>query len=142
MTTMTGTTMTGGCLCGTIRYRATGTPEFQGLCHCRDCQKLSGGGHVGFICFPREAVTIEGEVLAHHGKGGSGRPADRLYCPSCLSPLFGTSELMPGKINIYAGSLDDLGQFEPQVAIFTRSRQPWDDGSRNLKCFETLPNAG
>jgi hypothetical protein len=133
--------LTGGCLCGAIRYRATGTPEFQGLCHCRDCQKLSGGGHTGFICFPKEAVAIEGEVLVHQGRGGSGRPADRIYCPSCYSPLFGTSELMPGKINIYAGSLDDPGQFKPQVAIFTRSRQPWDDGSRNLKCYETLPNA-
>jgi len=130
--------MTGGCRCGAVRYRATGTPEFQGLCHCRDCQRLGGGGHVGFLCFPGEAVTIEGETLVRSGIGGSGR-AERHYCPGCLSQLFGTSGIMPGKINIYAGSLDDPARFEPQFAVFVRSRPPWDDSSRNLPCFETVP---
>ena len=46
---------------------------------------------------------------------------------------------MPGLINIYAGSLDDTSQFKPQMAIFTRSRPAWDDSSRNLQCFETVP---
>ena len=130
--------MTGGCRCGAVRYRATGTPEFQGLCHCRDCQRLGGGGHVGFICFPSDAVTIEGETLARRGIGGSGR-ASRHYCPTCLSQLYGLSEIMPDRTNIYAGSLDDLAQFTPQFAIFVRSRPPWDDSSRDLVCYETLP---
>jgi len=130
--------LTGGCRCGAVRYRATGAPEFQGLCHCRDCQRLSGGGHVGFICFPRDAVAIDSEILARTGIGGSGR-GERHYCPSCLSQLFGASEIMPGKINIYAGSLDEPARFEPQFAIFVRSRPPWDDSSRNLPSFETLP---
>jgi hypothetical protein len=118
---------TGGCLCGAVRYSATGTPEFQGLCH------------VGFICFPCDAVKIEGETLAHKGVGGSGLPADRHYCPTCLSPLFGMSEIIPGKTNIYAGSLDDSAQFVPTFAIFVRSRPPWDQSSAGLQCFETLP---
>ena len=130
--------MTGGCRCGAVRYRATGAPDFQGLCHCRDCQRLSGGGHVGFICFPSEAMAIEGETLARQGIGGSGRGA-RHYCPACLSQLFGTSEIMPGKTNIYAGTLDDLAQFTPQFAIFVRSRPPWDGSSRDLVCYEALP---
>ena len=130
---------TGGCLCGAVRYSAIGTPEFQSLCHCRDCQRLGGGGHVGFICFPSEAVAIEGETLAHKGVGGSGLPADRHYCPTCLSQLFGLSEIIPGKTNIYAGSLDDSTQFQPTFAIFVRSRPPWDTSSAGLQCFETLP---
>jgi hypothetical protein len=131
--------LTGGCRCGAVRYRASGTPESQGLCHCRDCQRLSGSGHVGFICLPSEAVTIEGETLVRAGMGGSGRTAERHYCPTCLSQLFGTSEIMPGKTNIYAGSLDDPAQFTPQFAIFVRSRPPWDRSSAGLQCFETLP---
>ena len=128
---------TGGGRCGGVRYRATGTPEFQGLCHCRDCQRLCGGGHVGFLCFASDVVAIEGETLVRRG-GGSGR-AERHYCPACLSQLFGTSEIMPGKTNIYAGSLDDPAQFTPQFAIFVRSRPPWDSSSRGLPSFETLP---
>ena len=50
-------TMTGGCQCGALRYRAEGEPLIQGFCHCRTCQRLSGGGHVGFICFPEGAVS-------------------------------------------------------------------------------------
>ncbi len=130
---------TGGCRCGAVRYRATGTSEFQGLCHCHDCQRLSGGGHVGFICFPSVAVTIEGEALVSRGIGGSGQPAQRHYCPKCYSQLFGLSDMMPGKTNIYAGSLDDPAQFQPTFAIFVRSRPPWDTSSAGLQCFETLP---
>ena len=48
---------------------------------------------------------------------------------------------MPGLVNIYAGSLDDTAQFKPQMAIFTRSRPAWDDSSRNLTCYETVPSS-
>ncbi len=130
--------LTGGCRCGGVRYRATGAPEFQGLCHCRDCQRLSGGGHVGFLCFPSDAVAVEGETILRKGIGGSGR-GERRYCPTCLSQLFGRSEIIPGKTNIYVGSLDDNTQFRPSFAIFVRSRPPWDTSSAELQCFETLP---
>jgi hypothetical protein len=133
--------ITGGCLCGAVRYRAEGRPEMQGLCHCRSCQRVSGGGHVGFLCFPSEAVTVDGETRAYSQRGGSGLMATRLSCPACASALFGLSEAMPGKTNIYAGSLDDPSRFAPEIAVFTRSRQPWDDGSRQLICFETVPAA-
>jgi hypothetical protein len=129
--------MTGGCRCGGVRYRATGTPEFQGLFHCRDFHRLGGGGHVGFLCFASDAVVIKGETLVR--RGGGGGQAERHYCPACLSQLFGYSDIMPGKTNIYAGSLDDPALFTPQFAIFVRSRPPWDGSSSGLPCFETLP---
>ena len=63
----------------------------------------------------------------------------RFACPVCHSVVYGTGEVMPGLINIYAGSLDDSARFKPTMAIFVRERPPWDDVSRNLTCFETLP---
>jgi hypothetical protein len=54
--------------------------------------------------------------------------------------VFGRAEVMPGQINLYAGSLDDTSQFKPQIAIFTRSRPAWDTSSNGLTCFETLPS--
>jgi hypothetical protein len=131
--------LTGRCRCGAVRYRATGTPEFQGLCHCRDCQRLSGGGHVGFICFPEGAVTIEGATRSYGLTGSSGRTATRYSCPTCHSGVFGRADVMPGQINLYAGSLDDTSQFKPQIAIFARSRPAWDMSSQELTCFETVP---
>ena len=42
-------TITGGCLCGKIRYRADAEPAFVGLCHCRDCQKFTGSAFAAVI---------------------------------------------------------------------------------------------
>ncbi len=130
--------ITGGCLCGALRYRAEGEPNLQGLCHCRNCQRLTGAGHVGWMCFDEKTITVEGATRAYATTGGSGRTATRFSCPTCHSIVYGTAEVMPGLINIYAGSLDDTSHFKPQMAIFTRSRPAWDDSSRNLPCFETL----
>jgi len=132
-------TMTGGCVCGALRYRAEGEPLLQGICHCRNCQRMGGGGHAGFICFAKDAVTVEGPSRTHGMIGGSGMTATRHACPVCMSLVFGTAEVMPGRVKLYAGSLDDTARFAPQIAIFTRSRPPWDTSSIGLKCFETLP---
>ena len=96
---------------------------------------------MGFACFADDAVTVEGETRSYASTGGSGAPATRYSCPICHSVVFGRAEVMPGRINLYAGSLDDTSQFKPQVAIFTRSRPPWDDSSRGLTCFETVPSS-
>jgi hypothetical protein len=79
---------------------------------------------------------------AYATTGGSGRTATRFSCPTCRSIVYGTAEVMPGLVNVYAGSLDDTAQFKPQMAIFTRSRPAWDDSSRNLKCYDTVPSPG
>jgi len=134
--------LTGGCACGALRYRAQGEPELQGFCHCRSCQRLSGAGHVGFICFDERNVTMEGATQSYVATGGSGLPATRYSCPVCHSIVFGRAEIMPGKINFYAGSLDELSRFRPGIAIYVRSRPAWDDASRGLPSYETVPGSG
>jgi hypothetical protein len=132
---------TGGCACGALRWQATGEPLIQGFCHCRSCQRTSGGGHVGFICFPETAVTVQGETRSYTRSGGSGRPATRYACPVCQSVVFGRADVMAGQINLYAGSLDDPARFKPKMAIYVGERPPWDDVSRGLTCYDTVPGA-
>jgi len=131
----------GGCACGALRWRAEGEPLIQGFCHCKSCQRTSGGGHVGFICFPETAVTIVGAQRAYTRNGGSGRPASRFACPNCMSVVYGTAEVMPGRVNLYAGSLDDSALFKPTMAVFHGEKPAWDDVSRGLQCFATVPGA-
>lgn len=131
--------MTGGCACGALRWRAEGEPVRQGLCHCRNCQRVSGSGHVGWMTFPEDAVTITGATRATRRTGGSGLVATRFACAICSSNVYGLAEVIPGLLNIYAGSLDDPSQFKPAMAIFVSERPPWDDAPRNLPCFDTLP---
>jgi hypothetical protein len=131
---------TGGCVCGALRWRATGEPMLQGLCHCRSCQRISGSGHVGWIAFPQASVTVTGTTRSASRIGGSGRTATRFSCPACLAVIYGTAEVMPGMINLYAGSLDDPAQFQPTIAVFVGERPPWDDTSRGLICYDTVPS--
>ncbi len=80
-----------------------------------------------------------GETRTYMRRGGSGRLASRYACPNCLSVVYGTAEAMPGRINLYAGSLDDPARFKPAIAIFVSERPPWDRSSDGLVCHDTVP---
>lgn len=133
--------MTGACACGSLRWRAEGEPLTQGICHCRTCQRISGSGHIGWITYPESAVTIMGDTRSISRTGGSGLVAKRFSCPTCNSTVYGTAEVIAGRVNLYAGSLDDPSQFNPTIAIFVSERPAWDDASRGLTCFETVPSS-
>ena len=49
-----------------------------------------------------------------------------MFCPACGSPILGRNTGMPGFVTVSLGAFDDSSAFEPQVAIFARSRRPWD----------------
>jgi hypothetical protein len=131
--------ITGGCLCGAIRYQAEGEPLFAVHCHCRDCQKASGTGHVPVMGVARRGFTVTGETRSYAKKGGSGQRSVRHFCPTCGSLLFGTPEVAPDAITIYVGSLDDPSAFRPQLIMYARDRQPWDVVADDLPVFETTP---
>ena len=129
----------GGCLCGAVRYEIDGEPVFSGHCHCRDCQRATGTGHVSVTGLPRAAVKITGELRAYASVGDSGQSLTRNFCPICGSLIFSEPTIMPGMINVTAGTLDDPSLFQPQAAIYVRSRPDWDRLAGGLPEFETLP---
>ena len=55
------------------------------------------------------------------------------------SVVYGTGEVMPGLINIYAGSLDDSARFKPTMAIYTRDKPDWVDIPAGLRQFDAMP---
>lgn len=63
------TAFTGGCLCGDVRFQASGEPYRVGLCHCLDCRKIHGALFHASAIFPEDAVTISGET--HEYQGGT-----------------------------------------------------------------------
>ena len=104
---------TGGCLCGNVRFVATGRPYRVGLCHCLDCRKHHGALFHASAIFPQEAVTIEGET---------GTYAGRSFCPRCGSPVFGRSG---DEVEVNLGSLDAPDQFRPTYELWTIRRESW-----------------
>lgn len=118
--------ITGGCLCGAVRYEASGTPLFAGHCHCRDCQRATGAGHSSYLGMPRAQAKITGATRVFSVIADSGLAAVRHFCPTCGSQIFATDVATPDVLTIFAGTLDDTSLFQPETAIYIRSRPDWD----------------
>ncbi|MFT4150224.1 MAG: GFA family protein [Paracoccaceae bacterium] len=114
------TAITGGCLCGLVRYRAEGPVVNARVCHCRLCQKAVGAAFNARLLFPRAAVEITGDVAEFP----SSEAIQRGFCPRCGTTLY-SHRHAAGMIGMTVGSLDDPAVFAPECHIFTASKQPW-----------------
>jgi hypothetical protein len=132
--------ITGGCLCGAVRYEARGEPAYAGFCFCNDCRRASGSGYIGFMGFPAEVLTITGDVLVHSHKLSDGRIADRNHCAVCGSLVYGGVVGQASGHTIYAGSLDDPSRFKPTMAIFGCEKAPWVVVPDGVTLFDRMPS--
>lgn len=120
------TTLTGGCLCGAIRYAIRGAPVMSGACHCRDCQYVSGGGPAYVMVFPKAAFRLtEGAPHAHQTTSAAGNRVTLFFCGACCTPLMAESAARPEFVSIRVGGLDDPTVFKPGGHIWTRSAPAW-----------------
>jgi hypothetical protein len=136
---MPTTLITGGCLCGALRYEANAAPGFAGFCCCADCRKASGAGAIAFMGFPATALRITGETRQTRSRSARGTEAVRNTCAECGSLVFGGILGVDTEHTVYAGSLDDPSHFHPKIAIFTRDRPAWMELPAGLILFEDLP---
>ena len=81
-------TLTGGCLCGAVRYKVSADLIFSGKCYCDDCRKTSGLGNGSIYAVPEPSVTITGKLTEFKKSGGSGQPITRRFCPVCAARGF------------------------------------------------------
>ncbi len=129
--------ITGGCLCGAIRYAIAARPIGGGFCHCRDCQYLSGGTPASVIGFPRKAFRLtKGEPRAYWSTSDRNARVARLFCADCGTRISALNESNPETIPISVGSLDDPSAFTPMAHIWTASAQPWHHIDPSIPCFE------
>lgn len=100
--------MTGGCQCGRIRYRAAVDDLDAYLCHCRMCQRATGGVAAALKQFSRTAVSWDHEPDRYR----SSPIARRGYCRECGTPLTYEGDGADG-LDLTVGSFDDPGRFVP-----------------------------
>jgi hypothetical protein len=132
-------TITGGCLCGAVRYEAQGKPLYALHCYCRDCQHSSGTGHVPVMGMAKSSFKLTGNTSSYTVLGTSGLGSTRHFCPTCGSLLFGTPAMAPDVVSVYVGTLGNLSVFQPEAILFTRSRPAWDKLVGTLPEFDTMP---
>ncbi|HEY7529865.1 MAG TPA: GFA family protein [Gemmatimonadota bacterium] len=120
--------ITGGCACGAIRYESTAEPLGMFRCHCRDCQRATGGPCSWVAIFAAEAFRFTGGTPRFHSsERASGGLHARGFCAECGSPLTGGQGDPPTPyVGVHVASLDDSTWFRPQMDIFRSRAQPWD----------------
>lgn len=117
--------ITGGCLCGAVRFSVAAEPLAVRTCWCRLCQYLGAGTATVNVCFPADTLTATGEVRWHDAVADSGNTMHRGFCPTCGTPLFSNAEQRPHLTFIRAGALDDPGIAAPQATIWTSAAPAW-----------------
>src|SRR2546423_12011558 len=129
------TKVTGGCICGAIRYEVSADPIVMFNCHCRDCQKTTGSAFTPVLYVPAKAFKItKGTPKYYDTKSEMVGENRRGFCPECGSRLFGgLTKLGQG---IAAGTLDDPSFYKPEFEIFTSDAQHWDHMDSKSKKFE------
>jgi hypothetical protein len=112
----------GGCLCGAVRYRATGAPRYATSCHCPTCRRASGAPFVAWATFPRGEVVFErGEPAGYESSPG----VERTFCRRCGTPLTYRRLDRPDEIDVTIGSLDDPDAIAPTDHTWTRHQLRW-----------------
>ena len=117
--------MTGGCQCGRIRYTAQVADDEAYLCHCRMCQRATGGVSIAFKNLPKADIAWDREPDWY----ASSEVARRPFCGECGTPLgfaFNTSDRM----DLTVGSFDDPSDFVPNANFGIESKHAaWEDTS-------------
>jgi hypothetical protein len=131
--------ITGGCLCGAVRFRTDARPVTARVCWCATCQKLAAGNGTANLMLPTEGLVIEGELSDYVSIADSGNVMHRRFCRTCGTPLFTGSEARPDRIGIRAGALDDPELARPTAVIWTKSAPSWACWDETLPQFEGQP---
>ena len=130
------TPITGGCLCGAIRYAVSAPVTALRACHCTHCQKTSGtGSSVNAVITNTDFAITKGTPKRYAAKADSGRTLFRHFCGDCGSPIYSQREATPERIVVRAGTFDDSSGMKIVANIWTASARPWshiDPGTERM----------
>jgi hypothetical protein len=126
--------LSGGCLCGEIRYRITTAPVEALYCHCRMCRQAHGAPVVAWLTVPLDALGVTaGDPAAYR----SSAKAWRHFCARCGTPLTWREANSPRFVDVSIGGLDSPEAVEPTLHVWTESRIPWFETADHLPRYAT-----
>jgi hypothetical protein len=116
-------TLTGGCLCGAVRYAIQAPPSVVTLCHCTTCRRSVGAQSVAWASVRRAALELEGEErLTWHRSSGR---AQRAFCATCGTSLLFAADAAPDEVDVSVGSLDAPDRCPPSCHIYVPDKLAW-----------------
>jgi len=115
----------GACHCGNIRYEAEVNPDYVVLCHCTDCQNMSGGPCRVNVPVLVEKLVMKGEPRRYIKAGSSGAWVTTTFCETCGSPICSWSGDEPKFVYLRLGNATQRAQLPPKRQGFCASAMPW-----------------
>ncbi|PZQ60907.1 MAG: aldehyde-activating protein [Phenylobacterium zucineum] len=116
---------TAACACGRLQVECRGEPLKVSLCHCRECQRRSGGPFGVAAFFPREAFGVTGEATEFRRGSDSGFDLVFRFCPTCGSTVWWESLRMTDRVAVALGAFADPGFPGPTQAVYREHRHAW-----------------
>ena len=128
----------GGCLCGAVRYRISGSVLDSGSCHCRSCRKASSAPELPFVQIATEAFELtRGYPARYH----SSSHVTRSFCGHCGSPLTYRHHGKPDRLDVMSCSLDDPDAVPPTYHVWVSQKPAWAAIDDDLPAFDTTRSA-
>jgi hypothetical protein len=116
----------GGCHCGHITYEAEVDPEKVTVCHCTDCQRLSGSAFRTVVPAPREAFALlTGQPKIYIKTAESGSKRAQAFCPECGTPIYSAAVGDAPAYSIRVGTIRQRAELPPKAQIWCRSALDW-----------------
>ena len=127
----------GGCHCGAIKYRAVVDPEQVSLCHCTDCQTLSGSPYRASVpAASHNFQILTGTPRIYVKTADSGTQRAHAFCSSCGAPVYSSGVTNPTTYSLRVGCLEQRGALPPRRQIWCRSAVGWSANIGGLPARE------
>jgi len=115
----------GACHCGAVTFTAEIDPDRVMVCHCTDCQVLSGAPFRAVVAAPIETLTVRGTTRSYVKVAQSSNRRAQVFCPDCATPLWATAPENATSVVIRLGCVRQRAQLRPTVQIWQHSALPW-----------------
>jgi len=117
----------GRCHCQSVKFSfKTNENSFSFICHCNDCNKINGGGHLTALTVKLEDFSSSGKLSIYSYPGGSGENINSHFCPKCGTPIYASLKAHPEVIVLRANAIDDSSDFKPQKSLYPEQAHSWD----------------
>ena len=135
-----GEVLSGGCLCGAVRYEVNLTIRFRPYaCHCTDCQTRSGSAFGIQQSVLASDLNCTGELIRGQHVQPSGAVAGIFACEKCLTRIYTDNDRRPGIVNLRAGTLDNSEALAPAAHLWVTSKLSWVVLPPDVICLDGQP---
>ena len=127
----------GGCHCGYITYEAEIDPGKVGICHCTDCQTLTGTAFRTTVPAPKDTFKLlTGQPKIYIKTAESGNKRAHGFCPECGTPIYASAVTDPQSFGLRVGTIRQRAQLRPSKQGCCRSALDW---SMNIESLPQCP---